>query len=390
MRRIHLVVINMVFFGLMAFSAGVVYQFLTGNKPLEALALFKPTKSVTVTTNACSDKPAIEKLDGNSDTQLQRLHEYQDACHSFVTGTLMTFVSMPVTPQDAAVRAQEVSTKLKAFAKYNVRPLVISEPSDSDGNNLDFAAIANGNYDTALDAYFAKLKAAGLTDQQMGIWNPLPEANLPYWLNNEPQYFAPSINRIVGIARRYFPKLEISIMLNSATYETTDFNWENGDYMSLNQYVKGITPGIVNYAGLQGFPWSAPQGGTATIYNAAEFLNPALLSEMADTLKIKNVWFNTGTYASKYALDPSRVVYLAPEQRKQIMDTILTQADVLKSKGYAVSINLFAKDKSKASEETDWSYWRGNQPFSSSATPVLTEFVSDLNKRQIPLWLFDD
>jgi hypothetical protein len=390
MKRTHIVVINMIFFGLMVFSAGVVYQFLTGNKPLEALAFLKNAKPVTVTTNACSDKPAIEKLDGNGDSQLQKLHEYQDACHSFVTGTMMTFVGMPVSPQDAAVRAPEITAKLKAFAKYNIRPLVIAEPTDGDGNNLDFAAIATGGYDAAIDAYFAKIKAAGITDQQMGIWNPLPEANLPYWNNNQPQYFAPSLNRIVAIGRRYFPTMQFSVMLNSATYETTDFNWENGDYMSLNQYVKGVTPGTINYAGLQGFPWSAPQGGTTTIYNAAEFLSPGILSEMADTLKTKNVWFNTGTYGTKYALDPSRAVYLTPEQRKQIMDTIQTQADVLKGKGYNVAINLFAKDKSKTSEETDWSYWRSRQPFASSVTPVLTEFVSDLNRKQVQLWLFDD
>jgi hypothetical protein len=391
MKRSHIIVINTIFFGLMIFSAGVVYQFLTGNKPLQALSIFSGARRpVAITTNACSDKPAIEKLDGSGDAQLQKLRQYQDACHSFATNTMMTFVSMPVSQSDAVQRAQEIIPKLKAFAKYGVRPLIIVEPTDANGNNLDFAVIANGGYDAPLDAYFAKLKSAGIPDQQMGIWNPLPEANLPYWSNNEPKYFAPSVNRFVAIARKYFPKVEISVMLNSATYETTDFNWENGDYESLNQYVKGIAPGTINYAGLQGFPWSAPQGGTATIFNAAEFLNPSLLSEMADTLKTKNVWFNTGTYSTKYALDPARIVDMSPEQRKEIIDTIAIQAEVLKSKGYNVAVNIFAKDKSKASEETNWSYWSGGQPFASSSTPVLTEFISDLNKNQIPFWLFDN
>jgi hypothetical protein len=303
---------------------------------------------------------------------------------------MMTFVGMPISQQDAADTAKQLAPKLKAFAKVGVRPLVIAEPTDTAGNNIDFAAIAAGNYDAFLDAYFATLKAQGITDQQMGIWTPLPEANLPYWNNNLPQYFAPGINHYVGVAHKHFPGIQISVMLNSATYSTTDFNWENGDYQSLLPFVKGITPGYVQYAGLQGFPWAAPQGGTATIFNAAEFLTPALLSEMADALHTKNVWYNTGTYANKYALDPTRIVYLPPEQRKEILDTIATQADVLRGKGYKVAINIFAKDKSKTSEETNWSYWVGKQPFASPATPVLTEFISDATRKGIEVWLFDD
>jgi hypothetical protein len=391
MKRTHIIVINSIFFGLMVFSAGVVYQFLTGNKPLEALAIFSNNKqAVTVTTNMCTDKQPIPKLDGNGDPQLQKLHQYQDACHSFVTDTVMTFVGMPVSAEDAVVQADQVVAKLKAFAKFNVRPLVIAEPTDANGNNLDFAAIAGGSYDAVLDAYFAKIKSAGITDQQMGIWTPLPEPNLPYWNNNEPKYFAPGINHFVAAARKHFPKVEMSVMLNSATYETTDFNWENGDYMSLLQYVKGITPGTINYAGLQGFPWMAPQGGTATILNAAEFLAPNLLSEMADSLKTKNVWYNTGTFSTKYALDPARMVTFTPEQRKEVLDTIRTQAQVLKGKGYNVAVHIFAKDKTKTSEETNWSYWSGDRPFASSSTPVLTEFISELHDKQIAFWLFDN
>ena len=391
MKRIHIIVINTIFFGLMVFSAGVVYQFLTGNKPLEALAELSGRKqTVTVTTNTCTSKPAIEKLDTSGDAQLRKLRQYQDACHSFVTDTLMTFVGMPISNEDATAQAEQLAPKLKAFAKYGVRPLVIAEPTDLNGNNLDFAAIANGAYDSFLNVYFAKLKELGITDQQMGIWTPLPEANLPYWNNNEPKYFAPGVNHFVASLRRQFPKAETSVMLNSATYETTDFNWENGDYMSLNQYIKGITPGTINYAGLQGFPWMAPQGGTATILNAAEFLAPNLLAEMADNIKVKNVWYNTGSFSTKYALDPARMVTIAPEQRKEIMDTIATQADVLKKKGYNVAVHIFAKDKTKASEETNWSYWTGDRPFESAFTPVFTEFVSGMRQQNIPLWLFDD
>jgi hypothetical protein len=50
---------------------------------------------------------------------------------------------------------------------------------------------------------------------------------------------------------------------------------------------------------------------------------------------------------------------------------------------------MFAQDKSTASEETDWSYWHGNDPFSSTATPVFTQFVRDMNDQHTDVWLFD-
>src|SRR5262249_6347884 len=151
---------------------------------------------------------------------------------------------------------------LKDFAAHGVRPLVIAEPTDYDGgNNIDFGLVAKGTYTAYLDDYFSAIKAAGITDQQMGIWTPFPEANLPYWNNNQASYFAPDVNLYVAQLRKYFPHAATSIMLNSATYSTTDFNWQSGEYDSLLPYIKGITPGSITYAGLEGFPWVPPAGG---------------------------------------------------------------------------------------------------------------------------------
>ena len=190
-------------------------------------------------------------------------------------------------------------------------------------------------------------------------------------------------------ARASFPQVQTSVLLNSATYELTDFNWENGDYNSLIPYVKDIKPTLINYAGIQGFPWIARQGGSATIFNAAEFLNPSLLQEMADRLGTKKVWFNTGTFSTKYTLDPKLMRTITPSQRKEILMTITGQALALKEKGYDVAVNLFAEDKSESSEETNWSYWKGDDPFASQDTAVLTSFIKGLNTNEIHFWLFD-
>ena len=390
MKKHHLLIINLIFISFTLLSAGVVYQFMTGNRPLAAIGqIFKrEEKKPTFTTNKCSDKPALTTLHNTEDPHLRKLSLYQEACHSLATDTMMVFVDMPISEPTATAAAEKVAITLKDFSHAKVRPLVVAEPSGEWGN-IDFGEFASGMYDQWIDLYFKTLKSKGITDEQMGIWNPFPEANLPYWNNNKPEYFSPSVTKYLTKLRKYFPKAQTSVLLNSATYEVNDFDWRSGDYISLVQYVKGIPKGLVDYAGLQGFPWMAPQGDDTTIFNGAEFVNATLLSEMADQLQTKKVWFNTGTFATKYALDPAKRVGLSPERRKDIFLTITEEARKLKKKGYTVSINVFAQDKSDSAEATDWSYWKDNKPFESAATPVLTEFISGLPKEGIGFWLFD-
>ncbi|HSX08176.1 MAG TPA: hypothetical protein VLG11_04760 [Candidatus Saccharimonadales bacterium] len=389
MKRRHIIIINLIFFGLILFSAATVYQYMTGNKPLNIIKdVTHRQKAVTVTTAACNTQQPNAKLDA-SDPGLAKVAVYQQACHSYVTGTVMVFTSTPSDAEMAKTYADADAKTLQTYAKSGVRPLVIAEPTTKDGTNLDYALFANGTYNPAITAYFAELKAQGITDAQLGIWNPFPEANLPYWNDNQPQYFAPAVNNYLSILRQFFPAAQTSVMLNSATYSATDFNWQDGEYDSLLPYVKGIAPGLVDYAGLQGFPWLSPQGGNGAILNASEFLNPPLLSEMADYLKVKKVWFNTGTFATKYALDPAQVVSMTPERRKAVLATIASQAELLQKQGYQVAVNIFAQNKSHDSEETDWSYWSDNKPFSSEATPVITDFIGQLAQQKIDFWLFD-
>ncbi|HSX28822.1 MAG TPA: hypothetical protein VLF60_05230 [Candidatus Saccharimonadales bacterium] len=389
MKKHHLLIINLIFFGLITFSAGVVYQFMTGNKPLEIVSsLFHRKKTPpTITTNQCNVKAPLN-LDTAQDPHLRKLRTYQNACHSYVTDTMMLFTDMPTSADSALKAADQIATTLKEYQQAGVRPLVIAEPNGQWGN-IDFETFASGAYDQWIDAYFKEIKAKGVTDSQMGIWNPFPEANLPYWNNNKPEFFAPSVTRYLTTLRATFPGAKTSVLLNSATYQVDDFDWRNGDYVSLVQYVKGIPAGLVDYAGLQGFPWIAPQGDDTNIFNGAEFVNASLLSEMADSLKTKNVWFNTGTFASKYTLDPGKRVDITPERRKDILLTIDEEALKLKKKNYNVAINMFAQDKSADAEATDWSYWKNDKPFESIATPVLTEFISQLPSQGIDFWLFD-
>lgn len=390
MKKRHVVIISLIFVGLMSLSAATVYQYMTGQNVLKlASAHINKPKPVVITTDRCTTKPSLQLATAKTGA-LKKLRVYQDACHSYVTGTMMTFAGFPASADSATKQATQVIGVLKDFSAHRVRPLVMAEPTDYDtGDNIDFAAIAGGDYDQWLDTYFATIKQAGITDAQMGIWNPLPEANLPYWKNNQASYFAPDVNKYVSYLHKYFPQAETSIMLNSATYDTTDFEWQNGEYDSLLPYVTGITPGSITYAGLEGFPWIPPKGGNGPILNAADFLNPTIISETADYLQVKKIWFNTGTFSTKYALDAARTNTLTVAQRKAVLGTINQQALILQKKGYNVSVNMFAQDKSKTAEETDWSYWSNDSPFNSLATPILTQFISRLNEEHMNFWLFD-
>lgn len=389
MKRRHYFIINLVFVGFMALSAGVVFQFMTGYKPLEAVANLWQSGEPEVATTQCDERAALERLSGAGHESLKKLAIYQQACRSFVTDTMMVFVSMAPDQKAAREYATQDAKTLKTFADVGIRPLLVLEPTTKDGKNLDFELFANGTYRPVVDAYYEQLKDEGIRDEELGIITPFPEANLPYWNNNKAKFFAPAMNSYLTIARQHFPRVETAVLLNSATYDADDFNWENGDYSSLLPYVKGIQPDLVTYAGLQGFPWISRQGGVGAILNAAEFLSPPLLEEMAEALDTKQVWFNTGTFSEKYTLDPQQLRTVSPQQRKEVLLTIKDQAVAMQNKGYDISVNIFAEDKSDASEETNWSYWQGSDPFLSPNTPVFTSFVQNLRKHEVSLWLFD-
>ncbi len=339
----------------------------------------------------CSQQPPIAGLREAQSSELRKLADFQDACGSRATDTLMVFTDMPGTTAEATAKAKLVATKLKEFSKYGVRPLVVSEPVTGDGY-IDFKRFRAGAYDQPLEAYFSALKTEGITDQQMGIWVPFPEANLPYWnqTDSSPEDVGADIAKFAQLQKRHFPQSKVSVMLNSATYENSDFNWENGDYASLAPYLKPIPKGLIDSFGMQGFPWvpRATTGGVG-IFDAAEFLNPKLVQEAADMLGTKQVWFNTGTFGRKYASDPQEMVTIEPAKRRDVLSGIMLQAIKLRDAGYAVNINIFAEDKSTASEETDWSYWGPEGPSVSESAVVLNNFAGQLGRERIGLWLFD-
>ncbi|HXH26606.1 MAG TPA: hypothetical protein VNG90_01795 [Candidatus Acidoferrum sp.] len=362
------------------------------NRPLFSIPisdLFTHSQQYQVST--CGTVQKIDNLDKAVSPYLRKLAEYQQVCGGSPTKQLMVFTGMPNSEANAASLAQSMASTLKEFSADKITPLVVFEPTTEWGN-IDFVEYHNGFYDAWIKDYFADLKKSGITDAQMGTWVPFPEANLPIWSqqNATASDVAADITKTVQAQKSYFPGSKASIMLNSQTYQNTDYNEVNGEYDSLLPYVKTIPKGLIDSFGLQGFPWepTATTKGTGVI-DPSVYLDYKLAEEAATQLGIKAIWFNTGTFGRKYTLDPQNTVTMSPEQRKDILSGVVIAAQAVKKDGYSVAVNLFAENKAQDAEATDWSYWPEAKPSTTPDTVVFADFATSLSKAGIPLWLFD-
>lgn len=374
----------------MTLTISIVTDALTGSSLTKRLIETNEQTASPLALEKCSSQEKIQGLNFSNSSYIKKLHTYQELCDSFVTNRLMVFTDMPKDAIVAREKAANVASTLMEFSYYGLTPLVIVEPVTEWGL-IDFEEFKSGFYNDWIRTYFAELKKLGITDSQMGIWVPFPEANLPYWnhANANPEDFAIIVNTYLSIMKEYFPEARGSILLNSATYDTDDFDWANGEYLSLLPYVSGLNASLVDSFGLQGFPWSPPAGqGGAGIYNPREFLNSKLVIEAAQKLGVKEVWLNTGTYRTKYTSISEDTVAISASMRKDIFVRIASEAELIQRAGYSVWINIFSEDKSSTVEATDWSYITKAGETSQHAA-IFTEAILQFNNKGINVSLFD-
>jgi hypothetical protein len=387
MRKKELILVNVAIGVLMASFGFIVFKLSINQNPFQTASTQTTVEDNEVTQN-CSDNASLQIKDPE-EVHLSKLTDYQEICGSFVTDTLMLFTGFSENHATAETNASRMADKLKKFHNSGVKPLVIVEPYISD-SAMSYTAYLAGKYDDSMDHYFKILKESGVTGEIMGTWVPFPESNTPSWNNKgtEPKQFALSVNKYLSKLKEYFPKAHGSILLNATTYEPDDLGWENGDYINLNQYVDAIDKDLVDSFGIQGFPWmSNAQQRKRTIFKADEFLQPDFAIGAAQILRTRDIWVNTGTFASKYTDDTSKIVHLSLNERKALLNDILKVASNIREyqeNEYRVSINLFSEDKSGLNEATDWSYF---QDVESQA--VLKEFLAKAHELEIPVSLFD-
>ncbi|MDD5083652.1 MAG: hypothetical protein PHT88_01775 [Candidatus Moranbacteria bacterium] len=382
-----------IFLALSVFAFTLVFHSMTDRDVRSVIRLPKKTVSeqVALTAGRCSDREKITDLESASDPHLLKLSEYQAVCDSFVTDRIMLFTDMPKDKNGAVESAKKMAETLKEFSRFHVTPIVVVEPVNEWGL-IDFKEFGTGFYDKWITAYFKAIKAEGVTDDMMGIWVPFPEANLPYWNheNATPKDFSVIVNKYLGTLKKEFPQAKGSVLLNSATYDNEDFNWESGEYVSLVPYVSGIKKGLVDSFGIQGFPWAPPAGSERVgLFDAREYLNARLAMEAADTLEVKDIWFNTGSFSSKYTLDEKMTIAVDPGKRKDVLNGILSEVISAQKKGYSVWLNIFAENKSQLAEATDWSYWSDTDQASDLNRSVFVDFMVKAKDIDIPVSLFD-
>jgi len=388
MKKKELVIVNLIIavmvlgFGWLAFKLSLNPNSKTTGAPTATQALAKQDA-------ACS-KAAPLHIVANGDPNLERLKEYQDVCSSFVTNKMMVFTTFAQDRSAATALAAKLAPTLKAFKESGVTPIVVAEPYITS-ETMPYKAYLAGTYDDGMNYFFQQLKADGVTDSMMGTWVPFPESNVPGWNNigTEPHDYALCVNKYLGLLKHYYPGAQGSILLSATTYEPDDVNWNNGNYFSLTPYVDALDPKLVTSVGIEGFPWmSNAQQSKRTIFKAAEFLQPDLAIGMAQVLHTRDIWINTGTFASKYTNDPSKTVYLSVAERKEILNDILQVATNnirdYQENQYRVSINLFSEDKSSTPEATDWSYFQNIESQS-----VLKGFLAQASADGIPVSISD-
>lgn len=319
------------------------------------------------------------------DKNLTVLEKYQDLCDSLAVSQMMFFVDMPVNNEGAINKAKKIAPKLKEFAKYKISPLVIAEPTDGD-TKISFKEFSSGKYNETLDLYFKTIKDEGVTDDEIGMWVPFPEYNVPYWNfdGTLPIDFGANLNNYITPLKKYF-KAKVGILLNSQTYYPEDSNWEYGSYESFVPYLKGVKKGLIDSFGVQGLPWVSP-ANTKRVeqFDPKEYIATDLTAEAAKFLKVKEVWINTGTFSEKYTNDTVKKTSVSINSRKTMLNGVLVEAEKLKNEKFQVTVNIFAEDKSYLGESTNWSYF-GNE----ASKKVLREFFANTNEKEIKLSLFD-
>ncbi len=389
MKRKEFAIANLIIAALILTSGALAFNLSVNPNPVSDNSVQNLSSAQKKNGASCSNQAPLKIVPGG-DANLERLKEYQDVCSSYVTNKMMVFTTFAQDDASAAAAAASLAHTLKQFKQSGVTPLVVAEPYIT-GGAMSYQNYLAGNYDSGMDAFFQHLQADGVTNDMIGTWVPFPESNVPGWNNigTEPHDFALCVNKYLTLLKQYYPSAQGTILLSATTYQPDDINWNNGDYESLSPYVDGIDSKLVTSVGIEGFPWmSNAQQTKRTIFSASEFLQPDLAIGMAQVLHTRDIWINTGTFASKYTNDPSKTVTLTVAEREEILSDILSVAvnnvQNYNENQYRVSINLFSEDKSNTDEATDWSYFQN-----SESQAALKSFLSQAHADGIPVSISD-
>jgi hypothetical protein len=376
MRVRDIIFYTLIFLATVAATAEVVTRELTGKSIVDSSNF-----SLTLPgSQNCTNTP-IPTRPPTDDPQLKAISDYEQACKSSFFNEMMLFTNMPISDEVASSLADKMTARLQKFSQQGMQPVVVVEP-DSEWGLVDFNEFGNGLYDSWINTYFARLKANGVTDEQMGTWIPFPEPMQSYWNNSNPDDYAHSVNRYFKIMRSHFPKAKTAILLDIEVTEEQS--------PQLLAYARLVDNSLVDVVGVQGLPWHPTDEGDKrkAIASAEQFLPAKLIDELAKSLDKKEVLLNTGSYRHKRG-EGGVEMAIPTKDREATLSSITHQAKLLRDKGYSVTVNIFTENKLTQKEGVNWSYWQPTEYAKSEHTALFTAFVRELRDNDIAISLYD-
>lgn len=190
MKKRDIIIISILFIGTMLLAVHITCMALINRSPFAILTKPLHTKKEFNFSKDCNAGNNLDNIQEINDPHINKLVSYQEVCGGMPAKRAMIFTDMPNSSVNAKDKAKRMAQTLKNFSRVQLPPLVIMEPVTTWGD-IDFNEYRTGYYDAWVDDYFKALKGEGITDQEMGIWTPFPEANLPYWnhQNSKPDDF---------------------------------------------------------------------------------------------------------------------------------------------------------------------------------------------------------
>lgn len=306
---------------------------------------------------------------------------------------MMLETDFPATQSTAITMGKQMAASLIAWHKADVTPLVMFDPTlnGSSSANMNLYAFYSGSiYYQALSTYFQAIKSSGITTDEMGLWVPFDEPNLPEWYRGivSPSLFDRNVNSFATDIRTFYPGVKLSVMLNSQTCQTGWINCQTADNSqtfssALEPYLMSLKTTNLSSFGFEGYTWSS-------VDNASQYLNGSVAIDGASTIGVKDVWFNTGTYQ---IVEYNHVISRATLSRRgQVLNQIFSQVSSAQSAGINVDfVNIFSQNVLDGDGSANYSYDYSDPTTTSDALNGLKTFISKNSalSTPVPVAVFD-
>ncbi|HSW99154.1 MAG TPA: hypothetical protein VLF71_04925 [Candidatus Saccharimonadales bacterium] len=271
-------------------------------------------------------------LANSTDPGLRKLAALEKQ-YSYAPNANAMHAEMPANPADAEAKAAAMVTRLQEYSKQGIEPFVFFG-SGRDARSKKLPKVEGGAYQDTLNAYFTYIKRAGITDQQMGAWMLLPDANDT---SQKGGAVSPADyqSRVVPAAQAIKTHWDAKVGL---MFDGSD---------PMQAYVEGIPRGLVDVLGVQALPSSASDP-------VSHYLPVKGIATAAKTVGANIVWVDTGTFSKAHDAHGHPVTETAEDRSRQLATTVMGAA-ALKGDGLLVSaqVEMF---NNYPQGGADWSY----------------------------------